>query len=866
MVGAPQVRNVAFLLALALASVSTSGADSFTDDFSDGLKAGWVNAEAPTVTLVTQGKHRFLHVGKDQAGKLPRLRAVTVPGKWRDFSLEAHMMKLSDGWVGLMFRNGYEVYLADKHRLVLRRKYRVLKIVKTRNEPGCYYHLRVVCWRRDIRVYIDGVPVIDWSEQEDSGAGRVGLLVSATEARFDNFRVTESIPPDAAIGLTPTSPDNALRFESGKPFTVGLNILNRSRSVWHARLSAEVLPKEIADYRPQLVPGLRADPGIISVATDGDKRVVSIGCGDPIADSRIGYRRVPQEDQWDDFHMRFSIRGVGGVYFHDSPTGVYELYLDGAGRFVTRKILPGWKVTVLGGHPERFSLDSYHNVEIFRCGKELAISVEDQRIFHIRDESSMRGSIGLYSNRSHVLYRDLMITDALPEKAGVAVGVPKPKTARIWKPDLRHQPRGPQPIAQAASALDLVADGRTSSTMSMPALTEEYYFLQLRVTVGDQVAEEVRYPLCIWRLPEARPRRDEPYFPLIAYGKHDLPRDEISANTYLHAVCRRLRQAGLNGIIHPFHSRQQLDIVQRYGLRAALRENMIGWSDHPAVACVLVGDEPSMKHIESYKKRYGDLKARASGKPLITCMIGGGAGGGGDADPMRTWQALRPDVRYLRVYCFRKAAYGMLDPKPGTRPLSELFRAFQGYDENPWWFVVQTFGSRVTFQRPAPYWRNPNHAEIRGMMNLALAYGAKGLFFYSFQSEGQGPALVRPASLTAEDAKLAAVSHVARKIDRIKTILLRMKRADLAVKSDIPEVVVRPYQLDGAHYVYVVSQKTDGPKDTTVAVKGLRRSTALDVETKEALPCEQTDAETHIRLQLEPGEGRLLRLRQLLVR
>jgi len=859
MVGDPQVRNVAFVLALALASVPASAGDTFTDDFTEGIKDGWVNADAPAVTLVTEGKHRLMHVGKDQAGKLPRLRAVTVPGTWRDFSLEAHMMKLSDGWVGLLFRNGYEVYLADKHRLVLRRKYRVLKIVKTRNEPRCYYHLRVVCWRRDIRIYVNGASVMDWAEQEDTGAGRVGLLVSGTEARFDNFRVTGSIPPDAAIGLTATSPRNALRFEPGKPFAVGLNVVNRSRSAWRARVSAEVLPKEIADHRPQIVPGLRAAPGIISVVNDDGKPALSIGCGDPILDSRIGYRRVPQEDIWDNFYLRFSIRGIGGVYFHESPTGVYEFYLDGAGRFVTRKILPGWKVTVLGVHPKRFSLEGYHHVKIFRRGGELTVLVGDEEILHTRDDSSMRGSIGLYSNRSHARYRDVMITSVLPAKAGTAVGVPKPKIVRTWQADLRHRPRGPQPIAHAASVVDLIADGQTSSTVSLPTLPEGYYFLKLRVTVDGQVAEEVRYPLCIWRLPEARP--DEPYFPLIAYGKHDLPRDEVSASTYLHAVCRRLRQAGLNGVIHPFHSRQQLDIVQRYGLRAALRENMIQWSDHPAVPCVLVGDEPSMKHIESYKNRYADLKARALGKPLITCMIGGGAGGGGDADPLRTWEVLQPDVRYLRVYCFRKAAYGMLDPKPGTRPLSDLFSAFQGYDETPWWFVVQTFGKRVTFQRPAPYWRNPNHAEVRGMMNLALAYGAKGLFFYSFQSEGQGPALVRPASLTAEDEKLAAVSHVARKIERIKTALLRMKPTALDVMSDSPEVVARPYQSDGGHYVYVVNLETDGSEDTTVTIKGHRWTTAVDVETEATVTSERTDAGTEIRLQLEPGEGRLLRLR-----
>jgi len=147
------------------------------------------------------------------------------------------------------------------------------------------------------------------------------------------------------------------------------------------------------------------------------------------------------------------------------------------------------------------------------------------------------------------------------------------------------------------------------------------------------------------------------------------------------------------------------------------------------------------------------------------------------------------------------------------------------------------------------------------MMNLALAYGAKGLFFYSFQSEGQGPALVRPASLTAEDEKLAAVSPVARKIERIKTALLRMKPTALDVMSDSPEVVARPYQSDGGHYVYVVNLETDGSEDTTVTIKGHRWTTAVDVETEATVTSERTDAGTEIRLQLEPGEGRLLRLR-----
>jgi len=203
----------------------------------------------------------------------------------------------------------------------------------------------------------------------------------------------------------------------------------------------------------------------------------------------------------------------------------------------------------------------------------------------------------------------------------------------------------------------------------------------------------------------------------------------------------------------------------------------------------------------------------------------------------------------------------MLSPKPGTRELAETFDAFQTFDNKPWWFVVQTFGRNVTVRCPAPYWRNPTYAEVRGMMNLALAYGAKGLFFYSFQSEGLGPALVRPQSLAAEDRKLAAVSRVARKVARLKSILLPMAPADLDLASHSPEVAARPYRGSGARYVYVVNQETDGPAEATVVVRGVQATAATDAETGRTVTAVQTDAGVRLSCSLEPGEGRLIRLR-----
>jgi len=857
---------------LLLAALPAADGRTFTDDFDSGLRPEWQGVKPPAERIVTKRDNGVLHLGKGADGGPPGLRRVTIRGAWRDFCLEAHVMKTGDGWAGLVFRDRYELYLSsDKARpanrcAILRKNYRVIAHAKVDHRPGAYYHLRIVCIGRRLRAFADGAMVIDFTEDADPVEGVVGVLSHATEAQFDNFRVTEDIPPDAALMLKPAPPGGVLLFAPDRPIRFDVEALNESTGTWSARLAAKVFARSVADRKPVVVAGLDADPATVSVAQDEGRPAIRIGGDTEIENSRVGYLYVSQWDRWRDFHLQCALRaplGAAGFFFHRSQGVTYETYFAEDGRFVLRKILPGWKVKVLGVSsplPKNRCLP----IEIFRRDAHLAVFVDGKRIFRFQDDSSTSGRIGLMSHSAPAFFRDLRITNVLPAKQGLDFPAPgRPAPARTWRAEPGRTPPQPQPLAETSAPVEIGPASNSPAAVEFPALAEGYYLLGLDLLVEGRAVQTVRYPLCVWTPPApAGPAgaAEQPFFPLIVYGKGDMPRDQVSADTYLHAVCRTLREAGLNGIIHTFSRREQLDILSRYGLRAALRGKMIEWADHPAVCCVLVGDEPGAKHIKDYRKRTDELKAHAAGRPLITCMVGDAIGSGGQDDPLRTWGALDPDIHFFRAYCIRKDRHDLLNSQPGQWPMARIFESVAALDAKPWWFVVQAFGQNVCPERPAPYWRNPNAAEMRAMVNLALAYGAKGLFFYTLQDEGIGPALVKPHSLLACDDKLGAVARAAGRIERLKPILVKLRPAEVEVRSDAHGVVARAHRAGDSLYVYVVNQATGAAQQAKLCVAGVKVAAAVDVETGKPQTASPTAAGLEIRLSLEPGEGRLLEL------
>ncbi|MBI4027003.1 MAG: DUF1080 domain-containing protein [Verrucomicrobia bacterium] len=845
-------------------------ASEFSDNFEAGLSEQWNGINRETMQVTKEMDDSILKVGKNKEGELPGFTFLDAPGEWQDFVFECEVKKLTEsGSAGLRFRGKYEVHFVDNGALVLREAWgvKVHQYGKPLFPPKIYYQVKVVCTGGHIRVYVDGKLEAEL-QNEPVLKGKNGLLFNKTEACFNNVKLTESIPPEDALLLRPVHPSGALLFEPGKQFEVNIGILNETTNRWPAEVRGVILRSDRdAGEHPALM-GLHYDPRLATIARTGGEPVFQVGGETLLRISKVGYARIPQENIWGNFYLRCDLKkmkgATAGVYFHNSTQGVYETYLANDGRLVLRKISPKWETTVLGATTKLFPDGSFYRLEIFRQAEDIAVFLDGELMLRAKDGSSLSGENGLFVNQAYVLYKNMKITNFFPPRPELSFPPVNPGREQVWEPDLARlagKMGGEQGLAETVRKI-AINPSETVVGLNFPKMSEGYYFVRVAMAVDQRTARAGEFPICIWNLPPASPGSNEGFFPIVVYGKFDFPGDPVSSNTYLHALCRAMKRYGINGIIHPFQSRDQLDILQRYGIRAALREQMLDRADHPSTYCMLVGDEPTTENIRSYKQRYDEIGAIRPDLRLITCMVGETTGSDGPADPLKTWALLKPSIRFVRLYPIRKATCGLLEARPGSRSVVEIFRMIQQNSSAPWWYVVQTFGANPTFLRPDPYWRNPTPEEVKGMMYLSLAYGAKGLFFYTLQSENaqseNALALVEPRGLAPCDGKIHALEAVSKDIGKMKDVLLRMEPGDLKIAAEPKEIVALPHRIGSTNYIFVVNLDAAQDHNALVSVPDVRFSKAADTVGNREHKVSRKDGNTQINLRLERGEGRLL--------
>jgi hypothetical protein len=334
-----------------------------------------------------------------------------------------------------------------------------------------------------------------------------------------------------------------------------------------------------------------------------------------------------------------------------------------------------------------------------------------------------------------------------------------------------------------------------------------------------------------------------PFFPIGVYDKYNLGGDATFGRTYLHAICRDLRNHGLNtlltgGVIRKPTVRQ-LDICKRYGIKVVLRidapaEDAV--MKHPSVISCMFGDEPKLEAIDHYRSRYEEVYKKYPDIAVVSCLVGESAGSDAPNNPFRIWWELKPKIRLVRYYPFRKNNYGLLNPITYKRMMSfpAAMKAFGISFDTPWWYVAQTFGGNVTKQSPDPYWRNPSGPEISAMLHTALAFGAKGIFCYSYQNESlKRPALVTQETLEANDEKYAALSKVAQQITQHKELLLKLKFGGTDARSSRFELLVVPVQTKEQQCVYLINQDPTRAIEANIELAGSEAIQALDAFTGE---------------------------------
>ncbi|MDP6113187.1 MAG: hypothetical protein QGG53_15100 [Planctomycetota bacterium] len=612
-----------------------------------------------------------------------------------------------------------------------------------------------------------------------------------------------------------------------------------------------------------------------------------------LAASRITY--IFKGGDWSDSMTGVTVQKFkghwAGLCVRKGKAGFYEVCIHEQGGIMVRR-QPHARVLARTQGP--FNDGKTHRLEVVTIGPYLRIFVDGKLHTTITDNDFPSGKSGLMGHIVHAHFDDYVQTRDVPLNRGL-FAVPSAKTDAwvfvpgkpfklpidLWNATIERRDvelvvyRAPgsesgDPGSPITRSKLQAAKGKTEHMLQMPAMVEGLHHLVVRL-VARGYTHSSEMPLGIWGLPEADESVTDPFFPVGVYDKFNLGGDATFGRTYLHAICRDLRRHGLNTLLTGGVIRkptvQQLDICKRYGIRVVLRidapaEDAV--MKHPSVISCMFGDEPKLEAIDHYRKRYEEVYKKYPNLAVVSCLVGESAGSDAPNNPFRIWWQLKPRIRLVRFYPFRKNNYGLLNPITYKRMMSfpAAMKAFGISFETPWWYVAQTFGGNVTEESPDPYWRNPSGPEISAMVHTALAFGAKGILCYSYQNESvKRPALVTQKKLEANDEKYAAMSKIARLISKHKELLQKLKFGGTDARSSRFELLVVPVQSKEEKYVYLINQDTSRAIESKIELARSEAEQAVEIFSGEKKVLKAGQPHPSFSVMLPPGSAQVWRLK-----
>jgi hypothetical protein len=169
----------------------------------------------------------------------------------------------------------------------------------------------------------------------------------------------------------------------------------------------------------------------------------------------------------------------------------------------------------------------------------------------------------------------------------------------------------------------------------------------------------------------------------------------------------------------------------------------------------------------------------------------------------------------------------------------------------PLWMIVQGCGITRDLRVPTP-------EELRCMALIALAHGAKGIFYFGYQTSG-----VIKGLLTLDNEATARMQEAARlneEISQLEPVLLDLTRIENRASVNVPHIVQTHVDSAGNLYIFLVN--TDCLHRTfaqvTVAQRGIVH--VRDVLQNQLIPFRATDSGIMFDYELAPGDGRLIAL------
>ena len=613
-------------------------------------------------------------------------------------------------------------------------------------------------------------------------------------------------------------------------------------------------------------------------------------------------------DEYDSVSIEVDMLGAGSLRIG----GKYEVSLTssrGGSLVVVERA--GRKLTTLVNAQKPFKLSKPIRVKVVSAGSLLRVFLNDRVEFEKFDASAGMAAIDLVASESGTLFDNVKISTALSPEDGVAFR-PEPgkalvvdagskavlilQTANSTKSDveiivavrnfsgeavdsadapggtvvefgvniffrIRTHPK--QSIKVGTVALKA---GTTRTTeLNLGKLPEGLFMLDIAIKTAGQAATR-QWPISVQR-PVEENKLQMPAIPIGVYTKLMQFRKKTEPDwwkTYMHAIAYDLKKHHINAVIAAgVFEPVTIEIFNKYGI--VVLERGDAHLDHPGVLGTLLGDEPKPEDAAKLATQYASLQKKTE-KPVLTCMVGDdiGIGTGG---ALKYWQQIQPRVRLFRWYGIKKSFYGILNDAvyKGRLPFSSVLRIVQASSNTPYWVVLPSFG---TTEHEA-YFQNPTEAQVRGMIHLSLAHGAKGILLFSYQGFDKFVGLVNPINLKPVDEKFAGAGKAASKVARHAKLIQSLKRGGLDIRCPSPAVEAIPVSSGNRQYVYAVNKNTREKVGTHLMLWApiWKWSKARDLFLDADLEVKKNDeGYLAVSLSFEPGEGKLIETDAVYVR
>lgn len=417
-----------------------------------------------------------------------------------------------------------------------------------------------------------------------------------------------------------------------------------------------------------------------------------------------------------------------------------------------------------------------------------------------------------------------------------------------------RQDMGQQPVpARSANAKRLAFElGRMK-----PGL----YQMHLAFSAGGETAGKLTWPLAVLRSMGGKKedfvRPALPMAPYLKAMKYTRTRPPFYGNTYIYKVLDDLRYYGFTALVDGFMRNEHLDLCQRYGIAVWDRGRP---RNHPVVLGALIGDEPTHDSMPGYVRDYEAARAGREdhSQLLLTNVI---ADASSSCVSNFFWDVIKPRHRFCRIYSGSGASSTLDNLRLVGKTISypgQLLTT-RNYGDTPYSIILPTFGGGTT-----AYYRDPTPAETKVMMHLSMAYGSKGLAFYSWQGHAGGKALVSGASLRPLDGKLVAAAEVLRKVRRHDRLIRSLEPEQRRVYCTSPWVEAVPLGDGKGAYIYAVNRNIRSKTSVELSWDPERRvARVTDLFAGQPLqvyqaPFEDDETSARARLNFLPGEGKLL--------